>query len=102
MHADITDDLNRPIVFTLDLEDHLGSYKPNARFVGNAVAILDLLDSLQVHGTFFVVGRVAETHPAVLVQTKGWASWFQCSTKWEIARSSWATLSANRLVVPWR
>jgi polysaccharide deacetylase family protein (PEP-CTERM system associated) len=51
------------LVFTLDLEDHLGSYASDARFAGNTAKILDLLDSLQIRGTFFIVGRVAETHP---------------------------------------
>ena len=29
---------------------------------------------------------------AASVQTEGWASWLQCSTKWVIAGSSWAPL----------
>jgi polysaccharide deacetylase family protein (PEP-CTERM system associated) len=54
------------LVFTLDVEDHLGSYASDARFAGNTVKVLDLLDSLQVQGTFFIVGRIAETHPGLV------------------------------------
>jgi peptidoglycan-N-acetylglucosamine deacetylase len=61
-------DLTRPVVFSLDLEDHLRSYGAQARFAGNAIAILDLLESLEVRGTFFIVARIAETHPALVRQ----------------------------------
>jgi polysaccharide deacetylase family protein (PEP-CTERM system associated) len=54
------------LVFTLDLEDHLGTYEPNARFVASTISVLDLLDSLHIRGTFFVVARIAETHPGLV------------------------------------
>jgi polysaccharide deacetylase family protein (PEP-CTERM system associated) len=54
---------DQSIIFTLDLEDHLGTYAPQARFAGNARMVLDLLDQLKLRGTFFVVARIAETHP---------------------------------------
>src|SRR6185369_6313990 len=61
---------NRPeddrLVFTLDLEDHIGTYEPDARFVASTISVLDLLDSLHVRGTFFVVARIAETHPRLV------------------------------------
>lgn len=54
------------LVFTLDLEDHLGTYEPNARFVATTISVLDLLDSLHIRGTFFIVARIAETHPGLV------------------------------------
>jgi peptidoglycan-N-acetylglucosamine deacetylase len=54
------------LIFTLDLEDHLGTYERDARFVRNTISVLDLLDCLNVRGTFFVVARIAETHPQLV------------------------------------
>src|SRR5437588_11665788 len=61
------------LIFTLDLEDHIGTYRRDARFVGNTISVLDLLESLGIRGTFFVVARIAETHPELLreIATRG-------------------------------
>jgi polysaccharide deacetylase family protein (PEP-CTERM system associated) len=59
------------LIFTLDLEDHLGTYARDARFAVNAAKVLDLLDSLQIRGTFFIVGRVAESHPELVRDVAG-------------------------------
>lgn len=53
----------RPIVFSLDLEDHLGGYEPNARFARNMMDILDFLEEAKITGTIFTVGRIARSHP---------------------------------------
>jgi polysaccharide deacetylase family protein (PEP-CTERM system associated) len=54
------------LVFTLDLEDHIGTYQRDARFVANTISVLDLLESLGIRGTFFVVAKIAETHPELI------------------------------------
>ncbi len=54
-----------PITFTIDLEDHLGQYASDGRWMMNARRILDACAQRQVHATFFAVGRVCE-HPHLL------------------------------------
>src|SRR5258707_8318024 len=51
------------VVFTLDLEDHLGLYSAASRYYDNTVRLLDFLDEIGVTGTVFVVGRLAEVSP---------------------------------------
>ncbi len=48
------------VVFTLDLEDHLDQYSAASRYPANTMRLLDFLSELQVQGTVFVVGRLAE------------------------------------------
>jgi polysaccharide deacetylase family protein (PEP-CTERM system associated) len=54
------------VTFTLDLEDHLGEYAPNGRYAENTRRVLAFLAERQVRGTFFVVGRVAESVPELV------------------------------------
>jgi peptidoglycan-N-acetylglucosamine deacetylase len=54
------------ITVTLDVEDHLGQYGRDARYIANTQRILAFLAERKVRGTFFVVGRVAETAPALV------------------------------------
>ena len=49
----------------------MDTYAAEARFATNAAAILDLLDTLQVRGTIFIVGRIAETHPYLVREAAG-------------------------------
>ena len=49
------------LIFSLDLEDHTGRYRADGRFVSVTLQILDFLDQLAISGTFFIVGRVAES-----------------------------------------
>ncbi len=47
----------QPISFTVDLEDHLGKYEPEGRWVANSNALLDFCAAHNIKGTFFAVGR---------------------------------------------
>ncbi len=55
-----------PITFTLDVEDHLGRYGADGRYVDNTRRVLAFLAGRGVKGTFFVVGRVAEGAPGLV------------------------------------
>lgn len=48
-----------PITFTIDLEDHLGIYAPDGRWMHNAATILDFCAAKNIRATFFTVGKVA-------------------------------------------
>ena len=52
--------------FTLDVEDHRPYADLPARHPGVVEDVLDRLDALGVRGTFFVVGTMAETEPALV------------------------------------
>lgn len=54
-----------PITFTIDLEDHLGVYAADGRWMANATTILDFCAEKNIRATFFTVGKVA-AHPALL------------------------------------
>jgi len=54
------------ITVTLDIEDHLGRYGADGRYVDNTRRMLDFLAERGVRGTFFVVGRVAEAVPELV------------------------------------
>lgn len=56
----------RPIVFSLDLEDHLGLYEAEGRFARNMEKILDFLEDSGIRGTIFTVGRIAQSHPGLV------------------------------------
>jgi peptidoglycan-N-acetylglucosamine deacetylase len=55
-----------PITFTIDLEDHLGIYAPDGRWVRNTKTILDFCAAKNIRATFFAVGRVAIGAPHLL------------------------------------
>ena len=55
-------------LFTFDLEDSSGDYRPNGRFVQNTLRYLDFLDEINVLGTFFVVAKAAKVAPALIQQ----------------------------------
>lgn len=55
-------------LFTFDLEDSSGDYRPNGRFVQNTLRYLDFLDEINVLGTFFVVAKAAKVAPALIHQ----------------------------------
>jgi polysaccharide deacetylase family protein (PEP-CTERM system associated) len=65
--------LDPKIFFTLDLEDHLGSYDESSRFIPVVYRILDLLDESGCKGTFFAVGRACVAAPALIreIATRG-------------------------------
>ena len=54
------------VTFTLDLEDHRPSDDVAERFPAITRRVLDFLDERTVRGTFFVVGEVADRHPALV------------------------------------
>ncbi len=54
------------VIFTLDLEDHLGRYDKSSRYPGIARRILADMASKNIKGTVFVVGKIAETEPDLL------------------------------------
>jgi polysaccharide deacetylase family protein (PEP-CTERM system associated) len=54
------------ITITLDVEDHLGQYRPEGRYADNTRRILAFLRERQVRGTFFVVGRIGEVLPSLV------------------------------------
>jgi polysaccharide deacetylase family protein (PEP-CTERM system associated) len=65
--AGVTRDEPHPqIFFTLDLEDHLGVYDQNSRFIPVVYRILDLLDESHCKGTFFTVGQACGAAPALI------------------------------------
>ena len=52
-----------PITLTVDLEDHLGVYAPDGRWVANTHRILDACSQHNHRATFFTVGKVvAHSH----------------------------------------
>lgn len=53
------------ITLTVDLEDHLGVYAPDGRWVQNTMRILDVCAARGLKATFFTVGR-ATSAPALL------------------------------------
>jgi len=55
-----------PVSFTFDLEDHRSGLDPASRFVDATYRVVDLLATLRLAGTFFVVGTVAERHPTLV------------------------------------
>lgn len=55
-----------PITFTIDLEDHLGVYASDGRWVQNTQRILAFCAVRQIKATFFTVGRVAPAAPQLL------------------------------------
>src|SRR3954466_5201174 len=54
------------VTFTLDLEDHRESDAQEVRFPHLTRQVLDFLDDRDVRGTFFVVGEVARSEPALV------------------------------------
>lgn len=53
-----------PVLFSLDLEDHLEQYPADGgRYQDITMRLLDVLEQRGVRGTVFTVGRVAETAP---------------------------------------
>jgi len=55
-----------PITVTLDVEDHLGRYEADGRYVANTERVLAFLAERGARGTFFIVGRVAEAAPGLV------------------------------------
>jgi polysaccharide deacetylase family protein (PEP-CTERM system associated) len=55
--------VTRPVIFTLDLEDHRPDDTAEIRYPDRCRVALDFLDERRVTGTFFVVGEVAEAQP---------------------------------------
>ena len=55
-----------PITFTLDLEDHLDVYEANGRWVMNTEKLLEFCAARNIRGTFFTVGKVANSAPQLL------------------------------------
>lgn len=55
------------VTFTFDVEDHRSGFDARSRYVGVTYDVLDCLGRLDVRGTFFVVGTVAERFPALVV-----------------------------------
>lgn len=55
-----------PITFTIDLEDHLGVYALDGRWVQNTRRILAFCADRKVKATFFAVGQVADAAPELL------------------------------------
>jgi polysaccharide deacetylase family protein (PEP-CTERM system associated) len=58
----------RTLIFSLDLEDHTGAYRRDGRFVSITHGILDFLDSLSITGTFFAVGKAAESCTSLIAE----------------------------------
>ncbi len=56
----------RPITFTLDLEDLRPNAAAEIRYPAVCRRVLDFLAERNVHGTFFVVGTVAEAQPDLI------------------------------------
>ena len=54
------------VSFTLDLEDHRASEDQAERYPALVARVLAFLDERRAHGTFFVVGEVADAHPEVV------------------------------------
>lgn len=77
------------ILFSLDLEDHTGAYAPTGRYIDNTRRLMDRCEEASVRGTVFVVGRVAETAPALVrdIAARGH----------EIACHSWAHVALDKL-----
>jgi polysaccharide deacetylase family protein (PEP-CTERM system associated) len=57
---------SKKLIFTFDLEDHLGRYDSTSRYSAISREILELLSQNQIRGTVFVVGKIAETEPTLL------------------------------------
>ncbi len=62
----INTDAARGITFTLDLEDGRENGTEANRFVAVTHRLLDFLAERKVLGTVFVVGELAEGHPALV------------------------------------
>jgi polysaccharide deacetylase family protein (PEP-CTERM system associated) len=58
--------MSRPVTFTLDLEDLRTSPEQESRVERTAHEVFDLVASLGVRGTVFVVGELAEAHPGLV------------------------------------
>jgi len=58
--------MTKPVLFTLDLEDHLGRYDSTSRYVGVTRRVLNVLAERNIKGTVFTVARIAETEPTFL------------------------------------
>ena len=76
--ADSSLAMNVPNALTVDVEDyfHVAAFAPNIhrdswaarepRVVGNTEKLLAIFDQFEVHGTFFVLGWVAERYPQLV------------------------------------
>lgn len=62
----ISTDESRGITFTLDLEDGRENGTEAGRFIAVTQRLLDFLAQRAVRGTVFVVGELAEAHPALV------------------------------------
>lgn len=58
--------VNKNVIFTLDLEDHLALYGATSRYPDVSRKILRTMAERNVKGTVFVVGKIAETEPKLL------------------------------------
>ncbi|MDD3288449.1 MAG: polysaccharide deacetylase family protein [Alphaproteobacteria bacterium] len=54
------------VTFTVDLEDPTEIYDPNGRYVIMAERLLDLCDEVKCKATFFTIGRIASSAPALV------------------------------------
>ena len=54
------------ITFTIDLEDPTERYAPEGRYVVMTRRILDMCDALGRKATFFTIGRIAQSAPALV------------------------------------
>lgn len=58
--------MTKQVLFTLDLEDHLGRYDRTSRYPSVTRRVLEALAERKVSGTVFTVARIAEKEPGLL------------------------------------
>lgn len=58
--------MTKHVLFTLDLEDHLGRYDSTSRYPHVTRRVLETLAERNIKGTVFTVARIAEKEPALL------------------------------------
>lgn len=58
--------MTHPVLFTLDLEDHLGRYDSASRYPDVTRRVMGALAERNITGTVFTVARIAERDPALL------------------------------------
>ncbi len=56
----------RPVLFTLDVEDHLGNYASDGRYIANTLRVIEKLSELRIRGTLFFVGKAALQAPQLV------------------------------------
>ena len=77
-----------PAILTFDVEDHLKEYRSDSRYRDNTLRLLAALSEEGIRGTFFFVGRIAESAPDLVRAV--------ARSGHEIACHSWSHLPLTR------